>query len=58
MKLLPQLNPRPRGFWDGSYYKMRDLSTTLKMTDYSHSERSDNEVEESSKQHKSRAISA
>ena len=61
MKLLSQLNPRPRGFGDGSYYRMRDLSTTLKMTAErcfdlrvgmtvgSHSERSDNEVEESKK---------
>ena len=61
MKLLSQLNPRPRGFGDGSYYRMRDLSTTLKMTVErcfdlrvgmtvgSHSERSDNEVEESKK---------
>ena len=32
MKLLAQLNPRPRGFGDGSYYRMRDLSTALKMT--------------------------
>ena len=61
MKLLAQLNPRPRGFGDGSYYRIRDLSTTLKMTVErsfdlrvgmtvgSHSERSDNEVEESKK---------
>ena len=32
MKLLAQLNPRPRGFGDGSYYRIRDLSATLKMT--------------------------
>ena len=67
MKLLAQLNPRPRGFGDGSYYRMRDLSTTLKMTAErcfdlrvgmtvgSHSERSDNEVEESKKKIKQRS---
>ena len=67
MKLLLQLNPRPRGFGDGSYYRMRDLSTTLKMTAErcfdlrvgmtvgSHSERSDNEVEESKKKIKQRS---
>ena len=67
MKLLSQLNPRPRGFGDGSYYRMRDLSTTLKMTAErcfdlrvgmtvgSHSERSDNEVEESKKKIKQRS---
>ncbi|MBQ3572515.1 MAG: hypothetical protein IJA15_06795 [Clostridia bacterium] len=32
MKLLAQLNPRPRGFGDGSYYRIRDLSTTLTNT--------------------------
>ena len=47
MKLLAQLNPRPRGFGDGSYYRIRDLSATLKMTVGGHSERSDNAVEES-----------